>query len=540
MTTIIVLFLFVTGFNQYFLIKISHLNEESTNRYQQVLFTTEAANIGASTLATFSKAILDKNPEKFASEWKKKDEENKRLLDSLTTIMDTDQEREWINDAKKCYDSFKDSYNTQIVSALKDTTDNAAVTRLEDQLTTRSDEMVGILLKIKHSLNNEAIVSTDVSAKVLHESKYATIIVCSLVVLVSLLFTLFIVNIILKPVRSLIVVLKDISEGEGDLTKRIVVQNKSDEIGEMAKYFNIFMEKLQTIIRQIKSNSNTLTTETIQISSIIGTITHASEGMTNKSTTVAASTEQMVTNINSVSSATEEMSTSVATVATSIEEMSASLNEVAKNCQKESQVATSAEAHAKSTQSIMERLGISAKEIGKVVSVIDTIADQTNLLALNATIEAASAGEAGRGFAVVATEVKALAKQTSIATGQIAKQIEDMQSNTAQSITAIEEITKVISEISMISQTIVAAVEEQTATINEISRSVSGASSASNDVARNITKSAEELNNVSTNINGISVSAKDSSKGLVTIQDSLSILTKLAGTLNGQVNSFKI
>jgi methyl-accepting chemotaxis protein len=262
--------------------------------------------------------------------------------------------------------------------------------------------------------------------------------------------------------------------------------------------------------------------------------------MTNKSTTVAASTEQMVTNINSVSSATEEMSTSVATVATSIEEMRASLNEVAKNCQKESQVATSAEAHAKSTQSIMERLGISAKEIGKVVSVIDTIADQTNLLALNATIEAASAGEAGRGFAVVATEVKALAKQTSIATGQIAKQIEDMQSNTAQSITAIEEITKVISEISMISQTIVAAVEEQTATINEISRSVSGASSASNDVARNITKSAEELNNVSTNINGISVSAKDSSKGLVTIQDSLSILTKLAGTLNGQVNSFKI
>ena len=127
--------------------------------------------------------------------------------------------------------------------------------------------------------------------------------------------------------------------------------------------------------------------------------------------------------------------------------MSSSLNEVSKNCQKESQIAANANNQAKSTRDLMERLGVSSKEIGKVIEVINDIADQTNLLALNATIEAASAGEAGKGFAVVANEVKELAKQTAQATDQIGRQIEEMQNNTGNAVAAIEDITKIIEEI---------------------------------------------------------------------------------------------
>ncbi len=120
----------------------------------------------------------------------------------------------------------------------------------------------------------------------------------------------------------------------------------------------------------------------------------------------------------------------------------------------------------------MDKLGAAAKSIGKVVEVINDIADQTNLLALNATIEVASAGEAGKRFAVVANEVKELAKQTAQATQEIQKQVEDMQTNTESAIKAIDSVSKVIEEVNEISQTIVSAVEEQSATVNEISRNV--------------------------------------------------------------------
>jgi methyl-accepting chemotaxis protein len=220
--------------------------------------------------------------------------------------------------------------------------------------------------------------------------------------------------------------------------------------------------------------------------------------------------------------------------------MSSSLNEVSKNCQKESQIASNANSQAKSTRDMMERLGVSSKEIGKVIEVINDIADQTNLLALNATIEAASAGEAGKGFAVVANEVKELAKQTAQATDQIGRQIEEMQNNTTSAVTAIEEITKVIEEINSISHTIVSAVEEQSATVNEIAKTVGGASQAATEIAKNVGESAKGLVEVSSNIQGVNKAATDTAGGVANIRQSAQDLSKLALGLQKIVGQFKV
>ena len=118
---------------------------------------------------------------------------------------------------------------------------------------------------------------------------------------------------------------------------------------------------------------------------------------------------------------------------------------------------------------------------------IQAIAAQTNLLALNATIEAARAGEAGRGFAVVASEVKALAEQTSKATGEIGQQINGIQAATAESVDAIKEIGNTIEKLSGISSAIAAAVEEQGAATQEISRNVQQAAHGTQQVSSNIT-----------------------------------------------------
>jgi methyl-accepting chemotaxis protein len=344
---------------------------------------------------------------------------------------------------------------------------------------------------------------------------------------------------VLGPLNRTTDILRDVAEGNGDLTKRIDVKT-DDEIGRMAGYFNGFMSKLQNIVKEVSCNTITLSSASEEMAIVSGNLSKKAEQMSSSSNSVAASAEQATSNTQGISSAAEEMSGSVNTVATAIEEMSASLNEVSKNCQKESAVASKADAEAKSTQGHMEKLGIAAKEIGKVVEVINDIADQTNLLALNATIEAASAGEAGKGFAVVANEVKELARQTAQATGEIRQQVEKMQGSTGEAVKAIMSISGIIEEINMISQTIVSAVEEQSATVQEIARTMGGASGAANEIAKNVGESANGLQEITSNITEVNLAAKETASGVSQIRTSSDELAKLSLGLKKIVDQFKV
>ncbi len=187
-----------------------------------------------------------------------------------------------------------------------------------------------------------------------------------------------------------------------------------------------------------------------------------------------------------VAAITEETSIQVKTVAQAGDALAQTIAEVGASVSASSRLAGEAVSEAKATTSAIDEMAKVADEIGNVTNLISAIAGQTNLLALNATIEAARAGDAGRGFAVVAQEVKALAAQTAAATQDIATRIEAMQQATGKSVSAIGQISAVITELDRFSARMSSTVEEQVASARDIAGSVSSVAEGVGEVAASV------------------------------------------------------
>jgi methyl-accepting chemotaxis protein len=319
---------------------------------------------------------------------------------------------------------------------------------------------------------------------------------------------------ITRPINATAAMLKDIAQGHGDLTVRLDA-NRHDEIGEMARWFNAFVEKLQGVIRKIAANTNNLGDSSHQLSETATALTSGAEGAMQQTAQIAAATEQMSANMQTMSASTEEMSASIKVVASAVEEMVASISEVARSAEQAAGVASNAAELAGASNAQIATLNQAAEQIGKVIEVIQDIAEQTNLLALNATIEAARAGDAGKGFAVVASEVKELSRQTTSATEDIRRRIEAIQAATGQAVQSVGQISGVIQQVNAISRTIASTVEEQSITTREIASNVSQSSQSAQGIARTIAESATASREVSQTVATVDQAARQAVEGAV-------------------------
>ncbi|MFQ5480657.1 MAG: bacteriohemerythrin [Thermodesulfobacteriota bacterium] len=452
---------------------------------------------------------------------------------------------------------------------------------------------------LAETITEEKLTELNSNLTVLHNwaehSKKLSMLLLAGAVIVCIVLSTLIAGSITGPIKKTIFMLKDISEGDGDLTKKIDVSSQ-DELGELAMYFNTFVDKLKKIIGEIKSNAGTLSEhsqnlyaassqmeiDTESMSSTAKTVAATSGDVTANVETVASTAEVASANVTNVSAATEEVSNKIVqvssttkdilsnihTVAAAIEQMSSTVSEITKNTSKAAGISTDATEKAGEAEVLMKELSTSAETVGKVIEVINDIADRTNLLALNATIEAASAGEAGKGFAVVANEVKELAKQTAEATKEVVKQIEEMQGNTTVAVEAIDKVAETINDINEINTSIAASVEEQDATTNEISkttvqtvtdmenvtRNIEEAALGAEEVAKNAAELSRGVLEISNKVKEAALGVNEVASGIQTVEDasvntlesvkevhrSIDDLSTVSGNLNNLVGQFII
>ncbi len=344
---------------------------------------------------------------------------------------------------------------------------------------------------------------------------------------------------ITRPINQAVESLKDIAEGEGDLTMRLPVTTR-DEVGEMATCFNTFIEKLQVIISDIRTNSKAVDSSAGDLTDISNNLSSTASDTSGRSENVATAAEEMSANLNSVAAGMEESTINTSMVASAAEEMTATINEIAQNAEQAHTISEQAVDQAQNTSDKMNELSDAAQAISRVTETITEISEQTNLLALNATIEAARAGEAGKGFAVVANEIKELAKQTADATLDIKQQIDGVQGTTSSTITEINQITSVINSVNEIVATISASVGEQSSATEEIATNISQASQGLSEVNENINQISAVAGTITEDIVNVNMASREISDSSGQVKGSAEGLSDLAGRLHEIVSNFKV
>lgn len=381
-------------------------------------------------------------------------------------------------------------------------------------------------------------MSEEISSKVTGNI-ITMLVVAGAVFVLTITLCLLIVFGIVGSLKSMVLSFKDIAEGEGDLTKRIQSSGK-DEISELAKWFNTFIEHLQQIIVSISRNTSSVNDHSQNLSSIAASLSQNANETSDKSDSVAASAEEMSTNMNSVASAMEQSSTNTSMVASAAEEMTATINEIAKNAEEAHTISEKAVNQATATSERMAELGKAAEAISKVTETITEISEQTNLLALNATIEAARAGEAGKGFAVVANEIKELAKQTAEATLDIKKQIDGVQGTTNITVGDIREITSIINSVNELIETISTSVGEQSAATEEIANNINQAAQGLGEVNENVSQITLVASTITQDISLVNSASTEISESSRNVDTSSVDLQKAAQELQQILAKFKV
>ncbi len=331
-------------------------------------------------------------------------------------------------------------------------------------------------------ISNEFKVTVGKAVASGEDALYTSSAISAIFFVILALFITYIASAISSTANQLNGSLKELSEGEGELSQRIPI-NGRDELGSAASNFNNFMDKLGGIVRSIMNVSNPLL--------------ETANDLDSNTQQVRNVTEQLGVKAREAKQAMDEITQSISEISTSASDASVAMQDTEDRTNKGLEIVTTTISNSKdlNTQIInaaelVERLAKDTENVANILDVISTIAEQTNLLALNAAIEAARAGEQGRGFAVVADEVRALASKTGDATTEIRNVLNRLEEAAVSTVGAmqsakgqsemsencaietgdyLEQIKNQVEQVNGMNMTIAAATEEQTMVVASVS-----------------------------------------------------------------------
>ncbi len=404
--------------------------------------------------------------------------------------------------------------------------------------------VAGLAVEIPMSVVNEAV-----GAYVLKSVGWVLLIVLG----VTGFFIYVMIRLVVNPINEMKAELIAVAKGEGDLTHRIKVRSK-DEIGQMADWFNAFIDKIRDMVSVIQNHSEHLNEEV--------------QGITHSTAEVSAMSDDMATTIQQIAKGAEEQAAKIADVHHLMQEMQESMKAVEQKARETAgsadQATQTAQAGGRMVQETIQKmvdlnetilsnstlvhhLGEKSQQISRVVDIISGIAEQTNLLSLNAAIEAARAGEQGKGFAVVAEEIRALADGASKASHEIedlVQQIQDQTQDTVRSMEksaqeaeqsrggirvmgdALNDIIRVIEEVESQSRAITELMAQQTQRYNLIVNGIQDINAVSEESAA----STEE----------VSASTEEQTASMEQVTATCRELAQMAQNMKMMVEKFKV
>lgn len=392
------------------------------------------------------------------------------------------------------------------------------ISPLVANIKTKIDYLVRTQIKLTRAISDELLAGVSNTQNMVTGLSVISVV---LGILVSILM----IFMICKPLNRILDAMRDMAEGEGDLTQRLDVRGK-DELAQLSIAFNSFVDKIHNLVTQVAGSTAHLSAASEEVSTIVE---QSRQGVQKQ----LAETEQVATAMNEMATTVQEVAKNAANAAemagqADVQAMTGK-DIVAQTVQSIETLAAEVEQAA----TVINGLEKDSDAIGTVLDVIQGIAEQTNLLALNAAIEAARAGEQGRGFAVVADEVRNLASRTQASTEEIKQMIEKLQSGARDAVTVMKRGTSQAGES-------VSKASEAGNALEQITRAVSDIVEMNTQIAAAASQQGTVAEEINQNISNITQIADVTSEGTEEIAHSSESLAELATELQVEVAKFKI